>query len=41
MCLYSGKGPNKSIDMFCLGFSGIGVDVRGAFIGAAVVIWHS
>ena len=27
--------------MFCQGFSGIGVDVRGAFIGVSVVIWHS
>ena len=41
MCLWSGRGPNKSIDMFCQGFLGIGVDVRGAFIGVAVVIWHS
>ena len=41
MCLWSGRRPNKSIDMFCQGFSGIRVDVRGAFIGVAVVIWHS
>ena len=41
MCLWSGRGPNKSIDMFCQGFSGIGVNVRDVFIGVADVIWHS
>ena len=41
MCLWSGRGPNRSIDMFCQGFSGIGVGITDAFISVAVVIWHS